>query len=51
MEKLTDVVALYLALPDKALLFCADEKNQIRALDRTQPGLPLKKGATMAYDL
>ena len=52
VEKLTDVVGLYLNPPDKALVFCADEKSQIQALDRTQPGLPLKKGrgATMTHD-
>lgn len=52
VEKLTDVVGLYLHPPDKALVFCADEKSQIQALDRTQPGLPLKKGrgATMTHD-
>lgn len=44
IEKLTDVVGLYLNPPDKALVFCADEKSQIQALDRTQPGLPLKRG-------
>jgi transposase len=51
-EKLTDVFGLYLNSPDKALVFCADEKSQIQALDRTQPGLPLKKGrgATMTHD-
>ncbi len=52
MEKLTDVVALYLNPPDKALVLCLDEKSQIPALDRTQPGLPLKKGrcGTMTHD-
>ncbi len=44
VEKLTDVVGLYLNPPDKALVLCVDEKSQIQALDRTQPGLPLKKG-------
>jgi hypothetical protein len=39
-----DVVGLYLNPPDKALVFCADEKSQIQVLDRTQPGLPMKKG-------
>jgi transposase len=43
-EKLTDVVGLYLNQPDKSLVVCVDEKSQIQALDRTQPGLPLKKG-------
>src|SRR3990172_5420121 len=40
VEKLTDVVGLYLNPPDKALVLCVDEKSQIQALDRTQPGLP-----------
>lgn len=44
LEKLTDVVGLYLNPPEKALVVCIDEKTQIQALDRTQPGLPLKKG-------
>jgi transposase len=52
LEKLTDVVALYLDPPDHALVLCADEKSQIQALDRTQPGLPIKKGrcGTMTHD-
>lgn len=51
-EKLTDVVGLYLNPPEKALVLCVDEKSQIQALDRTQPGLPLKKGrcGTMTHD-
>jgi transposase len=44
VEKLTDVVGLYLNPPEKAIVLCVDEKSQIQALDRTQPGLPLKKG-------
>ncbi len=44
LEKLTDVVGLYLNPPQKAVVLCVDEKSQIQALDRTQPGLPLKKG-------
>src|SRR6202008_4167534 len=44
LEKLTDVVGLYLNPPEQALVLCVDEKSQIQALDRTQPGLPLKKG-------
>ena len=44
LEKLTDVVGLYLNPPDKAIVLCVDEKSQIQALDRTQPGLPLKRG-------
>jgi transposase len=52
VEKLTDVVGLYLNPPDKALVLCVDEKSQIQALQRTQPGLPLKKGrlGTMTHD-
>ena len=44
LEKLYDVVGLYLNPPDKSLVLCVDEKSQIQALDRTQPGLPMKKG-------
>jgi transposase len=44
VEKLTDVVGLYLNPPDKSLVLCVDEKSQIQALDRTQPGLPMKPG-------
>jgi len=52
LEKLTDVVGLYLNPPQEALVLCVDEKSQIQALDRTQPGLPLKKGrcGTMTHD-
>jgi transposase len=52
VEKLYDVVGLYLNPPDKSLVLCVDEKSQIQALDRTQPGLPLKKGrcGTMTHD-
>lgn len=52
LEKLTDVVGLYLNPPDKTLVLCVDEKSQIQALDRTQPGLPLKKGrcGTFTHD-
>jgi len=52
VEKLYDVVGLYLNPPDKSLVFCVDEKSQIQALDRTQPGLPMKKGrcATVTHD-
>src|SRR5258705_3374384 len=52
VEKLTDVVGLYLNPPDKALVISVDEKSQIQALDRTQPGLPLKRGrcGTMTHD-
>ena len=52
VEKLYDVVGLYLNPPVKSLVLCVDEKSQIQALDRTQPGLPLKKGrcGTMTHD-
>jgi transposase len=52
VDKLVDVVGLYLNPPDKAVVLCVDEKSQIQALDRTQPGLPLKKGrcGTMTHD-
>ena len=52
LEKLTDVVGLYLNPPHKAIVLCLDEKSQIQALDRTQPGLPLKRGrcGTMTHD-
>ena len=51
-EKVVDVVGLYLNPPDKAVVLCVDEKSQIQALDRTQPGLPMKKGRaeTMTHD-
>lgn len=51
-EKLEDIVGLYLSVPAHALVLCCDEKSQIQALDRTQPGLPLKKGraATITLD-
>lgn len=52
LEKLTDVLGLYLNPPDQAMVLCVDEKSQIQALNRTQPGLPLKKGrcGTMTHD-
>jgi len=52
VEKVTDIVGLYLNPPERALVLCADEKSQIQALDRTQPGLPLKPGrcGTMTHD-
>jgi transposase len=52
VEKVQDVVGLYLDPPDKAIVFAVDEKSQIQALDRTQPGLPMKKGraGTMTHD-
>ncbi len=43
-EKLEDIVGLYLNPPEHALVLSLDEKSQIQALDRTQPGLPMKKG-------
>lgn len=51
-EKLDDIVGLYLDPPEHALVLSCDEKSQIQALDRTQPGLPLRKGktATMTHD-
>ena len=51
-EKVEDVVGLYLDPPDKAVVFSVDEKSQIQALDRSQPGLPMKKGraGTMTHD-
>jgi transposase/transposase-like protein len=51
-EKLIDVVGLYLAPPDKAIVLCLDEKSSVQALDRTQPSLPMVKGraATMTHD-
>lgn len=51
-EKLKDVVGLYLSPPEKAVVFCVDEKSSIQALDRTQPGLPIKPGrcGTMTHD-
>ena len=52
VAKVEDVVGLYLNPPDKALVLSVDEKSQIQALDRTQPGLPMKKGrcGTMTHD-
>jgi hypothetical protein len=52
VDKLIDVVGLYLNPPDKSLVLSVDEKSQIQALDRTQPALPLKKGRcdTMTHD-
>ncbi len=51
-EKVQDIVGLYLDPPDNALVLSVDEKSQIQALDRTQPGLPMKKGraGTMTHD-
>jgi transposase len=52
VEKLYDIVGLYVSPPAHAAVLSIDEKSQIQALDRTQPGLPLKKGrgATMTHD-
>ena len=52
VEKLRDVVGLYLNPPEHAIVLCVDEKTQIQALDRTQPGLPIKRGrcGTMTHD-
>ena len=52
LTKLDDVVGLYLDPPEKAVVFSVDEKSQIQALDRTQPGLPMKPGrcGTMTHD-
>ncbi len=51
-EKLRDVVGLYLSPPENAVVFCVDEKSSIQALDRMQPGLPIKpgRGGTMTHD-
>jgi transposase len=52
IEKVIDVVGLYLNPPEHALVLCADEKTSVQALDRTQPGLPMIKGrlGTMTHD-
>ena len=52
LEKLTDVVGVYLTPPQNAVVLCVDEKSQMQALDRTQPGLPLKAGrcGTFTHD-
>jgi transposase len=52
IDKLRDVVGLYVDPPDHAIVLSVDEKSQIQALDRTQPGLPMKKGRarTMTHD-
>ncbi|MDP1533840.1 MAG: IS630 family transposase [Rubrivivax sp.] len=51
-EKLEEIVGRYMSPPEQALVLCCDEKSQVQALDRTQPGLPLKKGRaqTMTHD-
>ena len=52
LEKMTDVIGLYLNPPQQSMVLCVDEKSQIQALDRTHPGLPIKKGrcGTMTHD-
>ena len=52
VEKLEDIVGLYLSPPEHAMVLCCDEKSQVQALDRTQPGLPMKKGRaqTITHD-
>jgi transposase len=52
IDKLEDIVGLYLSPPEHAMVLCVDEKSQVQALDRTQPGLPLKKGRaqTLTHD-
>jgi len=52
VEKLEDIVGLYMSPPEHAIVLCCDEKSQVQALDRTQPGLPLKRGRaqTMTHD-
>jgi len=52
VEKLEDIVGLYMSPPEHALVLCCDEKSQVQALDRTQPGLPMKPGraGTMTHD-
>jgi len=47
VEKLHDVAGLYLDPSEKAIVFSVDEKSQVQALDRTQPGLPMKKAGTV----
>ena len=51
-EKLTDIVGLFMSPPERAVVLCCDQKSQVQALDRTQPGLPLKRGRaqTMTHD-
>jgi transposase len=51
-EKLVDVVGLYMNPPERAAVFCFDEKTQVQALDRTQPSLPMRPGraGTMTHD-
>jgi hypothetical protein len=51
-KKLEAVIGLYLSPPEHAIVMCVDEKSQVQALDRTEPGLPLKRGRveTMTLD-
>ena len=51
-EKLEAIIGLYLSPPEHAMVFCVDEKSQIQALDRMEPGLPIKKGrcGTITHD-
>ena len=44
MEKVRDIVGLYLSTPERAVVLCVDEKSQVQALDRTQPMLPMRPG-------
>ena len=44
VDKVRDIVGLYLSPPDRALVLCVDEKSQIQAVDRTQPALPMLPG-------
>ena len=52
LEKFSDVAGLYVDAPTRAVVLSVDEKSQIQALDRTQPGLPMKQGraGTMTHD-
>ena len=50
VEKLEDIVGLYMSPPEHALVLCCDEKSQVQALDRTQPGLPMKKGRAATFN-
>jgi hypothetical protein len=50
VEKLEDIAGLYMSPPEHALVLCCGEKSRVQALDCTQPGLPLKKGAAQPLD-
>lgn len=52
VEKIEDIVGLYMSPPEHTLVLCCDEKSQVQVLDRAQPGLPLKRGRsqTMTHD-